>query len=48
MADATILEPVLPASPAKPAAYRNLLRNPGVVFGAAVIAIVLLMGLFAP
>jgi peptide/nickel transport system permease protein len=48
MADATILEPVLPASPAKPAAYRKLLRNPGVVFGAAVIAIVLLMGLLAP
>ena len=48
MADATILEPVLPASPAKPAAFRKLLRNPGVVFGAAVIAIVLLMGLLAP
>ena len=48
MADATIFEPVLPASPVKPAAYRKLLRNPGVVFGAAVIAIVLLMGLFAP
>ena len=48
MADATILEPVLPSSPAKPAAYRKLLRNPGVVFGVAVIAIVLLMGLFAP
>src|SRR5256714_12545737 len=48
MADTTILEPVLPASPGKPAAYRTLLRNPGVVFGAAVIAIVLLMGLLAP
>ena len=48
MADATILEPVLPASSAKPAALRELLRNPGVVFGAAVIAIVLLMGLLAP
>ena len=48
MADATILEPVLPASPGKPAAYRKLLRNPGVAFGAAVITVVLLMGLFAP
>jgi peptide/nickel transport system permease protein len=47
MADATILEPVLPASPTKPAAYRILLRNPGVMFGAAVITIVLLMGLLA-
>src|SRR5256885_13855373 len=48
MADTTILEPVLPASPGKPAAYRKLLRNPSVVFGATVIAIVLLMGLLAP
>src|SRR5947199_9952334 len=48
MVDATILEPVLPASPGKPAAYRKLLRNPSVVFGATVIAIVLLMGLLAP
>ena len=48
MADATILEPVLPASPGKPAAYRKLLRNPSVVFGATIIAIVLLMGLLAP
>ena len=48
MVDATILEPVLPASPVKSAAYRKLLRNPGVVFGAAVITIVLLMGLLAP
>jgi len=48
MADATILEPALPASPAKPAAFRKLLRNPGVVFGAAVIAIVLLMGCWRP
>ena len=38
MADATILEPVLPASPGKPAAYRKLLRNPSVVFGATIIA----------
>ena len=48
MADATILEPVLPASPGKPAAYRKLLRNPSVVFGGMIIAIVLLMGLLAP
>lgn len=48
MADATILEPVLPASPAKPAAFRKLLRNPGVMFGATIIGIVLLMGLLAP
>ena len=48
MADTTILEPVLPASPGKPAAYRKLLRNPSVVFGATIIVIVLLMGLLAP
>src|ERR1044072_4063675 len=48
MADSMILEPVLPASPVKPPAYRKLLRNPGVVFGATIIAIVLLMGLLAP
>jgi len=48
MVDATIIEPVLPASAGKPAAFRKLLRNPSVVFGVAVIAIVLLMGLFAP
>lgn len=48
MVDATILEPVLPASPVKSAAYRKLLRNPSVVFGATIIAIVLLMGLLAP
>ena len=48
MVDATILEPVLPASQGKPAAFRKLLRNPGVVFGVAVIAVVLFMGLFAP
>ncbi|WP_291856766.1 ABC transporter permease [Bradyrhizobium sp.] len=48
MADATMLDPALPAAPGKPAALRQLLRNPGVAFGAAVIAIVLLMGLLAP
>jgi peptide/nickel transport system permease protein len=47
MADATIIEPVPSAGPVKSAAYRKLLRNPGVMFGAAVITIVLLMGLFA-
>ena len=48
MVDATILEPVLPASPVKSAAFRKLLRNPGVMFGATIITIVLLMGLLAP
>ena len=48
MADATILDPVLPANPGKPAALRTLLRNPGVIFGGAVIIIVVLMGLLAP
>jgi peptide/nickel transport system permease protein len=48
MVDATIIEPVLPASPGKPAAYRKLLRNPSVMFGAIIIAIVLLMGVLAP
>ena len=47
MVDATIIEPVPSAGPVKSAAYRKLLRNPSVMFGAAVIAIVLLMGLFA-
>ena len=37
------------AAPAKPAAtFRNLVHNPGVVFGATVILIVLLMALLAP
>jgi peptide/nickel transport system permease protein len=48
MADATILDPVLPANARKPAALRTLLRNPGVIFGGTVIVIVLLMGLLAP
>src|ERR1700712_466257 len=48
MVDATILEPVLPASPSRPAALRKLLRNPSVMFGATIIMIVLLMGLLAP
>jgi len=48
MVDATLIEPVLPASPGKPAAFRKLLRNPSVMFGATIIAIVLLMGVLAP
>jgi peptide/nickel transport system permease protein len=48
MVDATIIEPVVPASPGKPAAFRKLLRNPSVMFGVTVIGIVLLMGLLAP
>ncbi len=45
MVDATIIEPVLPASPGKPsAAFRSLRHNPSVMFGATVIGIVLLMG----
>jgi peptide/nickel transport system permease protein len=48
MVDATIIEPVLPAAPGKPAAYRKVLRNPAVMFGAVIIGIVLLMGLLAP
>ena len=45
MAD-VILDTPIAAAPAKPAAaFRSLLHNPGVVFGGAVIAIVLLMAL---
>jgi peptide/nickel transport system permease protein len=48
MAD-VILDSPIAAAPAKPsAAFRALLHNPGVVFGGAVIAIVVLMGLLAP
>ena len=48
MAD-VILDTPIAAVPAKPsAALRNLLHNPAVLFGGAVIAIVLLMGLLAP
>jgi peptide/nickel transport system permease protein len=48
MAD-VILDTPIAAVPAKPsAAFRTLLHNPGVVFGGAVIAIVVLMGLLAP
>lgn len=48
MAD-VILDTPIAAAPAKPsAAFRNLARNPGIVFGGAVVAIVVLMGLLAP
>jgi len=48
MAD-VILDTPIAAAPAKPAAaFRSLVHNPGVVFGGAVIAIVVLMGLLAP
>ena len=47
MADVILDTPI--AAPAKPAAtFRNLVHNPGVVFGATVILIVLLMALLAP
>jgi hypothetical protein len=46
MADVILDTPI--AAPAKPAAiFRNLVHNPGVVFGATVILIVLLMALLA-
>lgn len=48
MADATILDTPNPAVPGKPTALRTLLRNPGVIFGGAVIVIVMLMGVLAP
>lgn len=48
MADVIIDIPIA-AAPVKPAAaFRTLLHNPGVVFGGAVIAIVVAMGLLAP
>ena len=48
MAD-VILDTPIAAAPAKPAAaFRKLLHNPAVMFGGAVIAIVLLMALLAP
>jgi peptide/nickel transport system permease protein len=48
MADVILDTPIAPA-PVKPsAALRGLLRNPAVLFGGAVITIVLLMGLLAP
>lgn len=47
MADVILDSPI--TTPAKPAAtFRNLVHNPGVVFGATVILIVLLMALLAP
>jgi len=47
MADVSLQTPVA-AAPVRPAAFRSLLHNPGVLFGGAVIAIVLLMALLAP
>jgi peptide/nickel transport system permease protein len=48
MADVILDTPIV-AAPAKPsAAFRSLVHNPGVVFGGAVIVIVVLMGLLAP
>src|SRR5215510_13245948 len=48
MAD-VILDTPIAAAPDKPAAaFRKMLYNPAVLFGGAVIAIVLLMGLLAP
>ena len=48
MAD-VILDTPIAAAPVKPsAAFRNLARNPGIMFGGAVVAIVVLMGLLAP
>jgi len=48
MAD-VILDIPIATAPARPAAaFRSLLHNPGVVFGGAVIAIVVLMALLAP
>jgi peptide/nickel transport system permease protein len=48
MADA-ILDIPIATAPVKPAAaFRSLLHNPGVIFGGAVIVIVILMALLAP
>src|SRR5258708_14051122 len=48
MVDVILNTPIAPA-PVKPAAaFRKLLLNPAVLFGATVIGIVLLMGLLAP
>src|SRR5689334_23874646 len=48
MAD-VILDTPIAAAPSQPAvSFRTMLHNPAVLFGGAVIAIVLLMGLLAP
>ena len=48
MADVILDTPIV-ATPVKPAAaLRQMLHNPGVIFGGAVIVIVVLMGLLAP
>jgi peptide/nickel transport system permease protein len=48
MADVSLQTPVTAAQVRPAAAFRGLLHNPGVLFGGAVIAIVLLMALLAP
>ena len=48
MADVSLQTPVAAAQVRPAAAFRSLLHNPGVLFGGAVIAIVLLMALLAP
>jgi len=48
MADVILDAPIAEAPAGQPAAFRKLLRNPGVVFGGVVIAVVVLMGLLAP
>jgi peptide/nickel transport system permease protein len=48
MKDASVLDAIIPAVSSKPTALGTALRNPGVIFGGAVIVIVVLMGLFAP
>src|SRR5258708_20993103 len=48
MVDVLLNAPIGPESVKPAAAFRKLLLNPAVLFGATVIAIVLLMGLLAP
>jgi len=48
MADVSLDTPIAAAPDRPAAALRKLLHNPGVLFGGAVIAIVVLLGLFAP
>ena len=49
MADVILDTPIVAAAPVKPAAaFRKLLLNPAVLFGSAIITIVVLIGLLAP